>query len=250
MAEVSLRPGDLNYRAYVGRAECYDLMAGLQFSLLVLLGLREQHYLLDIGCGSLRGGRLFIPYLLAGRYFGLEPNRWLVEEGIRYELGEELFQNKRPTFAYNSDFNLEVFGVQFDVVLAQSIFSHTGLTQLRACLASAARVLRPDGLLIATFVERKADLARDEWVYPGLNHFSWATITAACREVGLLCYKLDWPHPLQTWFVAAFSLDRLKSLWIDVLPDDLILTGWRYRERRAGRLPGFYYPRNAVSFIR
>ena len=34
---------------------------------------REIHRLLDFGCGSLRLGRMAIPYLLEGHYFGIEP---------------------------------------------------------------------------------------------------------------------------------------------------------------------------------
>lgn len=55
---AGLKPGDHNYRAYVGKAEHYDLLSSLQFSLLSVVGLRDFHYLLDVGCGSLRGGRL------------------------------------------------------------------------------------------------------------------------------------------------------------------------------------------------
>lgn len=52
------------YRGYVGPEAQYDLMGATQFRLLCTLGLREHHTLLDFGCGSLRAGRLFIPYLL------------------------------------------------------------------------------------------------------------------------------------------------------------------------------------------
>jgi len=72
-----------NYKSYVGPLEFYDIVSGLQFVVLYLLGLREHHCLLDIGCGSLRGGKLFIPYLLPNRYFGIEPEKWLIEEGRR-----------------------------------------------------------------------------------------------------------------------------------------------------------------------
>ena len=64
------------------RAENYDLSSALQFSLLTSLGLRENHTLLDIGCGSLRGGRLALMYLLPEHYYGIEPEQWLIEEGI------------------------------------------------------------------------------------------------------------------------------------------------------------------------
>ncbi|ADE16693.1 Methyltransferase type 12 [Nitrosococcus halophilus Nc 4] len=239
-----LKPGDENYRAYVGRVEHYDLISALQFSLLGLLGLRESHYLLDVGCGSLRGGRLFIPYLQPSRYFGIEPNRWLVEEGINQEIGRDLVALKRPQFAYNDDFDLGVFHTDFDFILAQSIFSHTGPPLLRQCLRSAGRVLKQDGLLVATFVEREEDLiVGDEWVYPGLNHFSWSTIVAACSEAGLCCRKLDWPHTLQTWFVAAKDVQRIEAiaaLGVDTVPDEVILTGHRFAMRKAGRPPNFY----------
>ena len=61
-----------------------------------LLGLREHHSVLDFGCGSLRAGRLLIPYLLEGRYYGLEPNRWLIEDAMEHELGGALIDLKRP----------------------------------------------------------------------------------------------------------------------------------------------------------
>ena len=98
---LGLKPGDAHYRAYVGPPEDYDLIAAMTFNLLTTLGLRQHHSLLDIGCGSLRIGRLFIPYLNRGKYFGVEPNEWLVDEGIRRELGESLVQIKRPTFFFS-----------------------------------------------------------------------------------------------------------------------------------------------------
>ena len=98
---LGLKPGDPQYRAYVGPPEDYDLIAAMTFNLLTTLGLRQHHSLLDVGCGSLRIGRLLIPYLNRGKYFGVEPNEWLVDEGIRRELGETLVQIKRPTFFFS-----------------------------------------------------------------------------------------------------------------------------------------------------
>lgn len=238
-----LQPGDRHYRAYVGRVENYDVVSALQFNLLTLLGLREQHQLLDVGCGSLRGGRLFIPYLRPGHYFGIEPNAWLIQEGIAHEIGAELVALKQPRFAHNDDFNLDVFDTGFDFILAQSIFSHAGPTQIRCGLASACGVLKPWGLLVATFGERIKDEARDEWVYPGLNFYRWSSMAGFCAEAGLHCRKLDWPHPQQTWFAAASDPRRLEALaetGVDFLPDELVLSDIRLQERDAGRTPGFY----------
>ena len=62
-AAKALPPGARHYAAYVGPPEQYDFMGATQFRLLTTLGLREHHSVLDFGCGSLRAGRLLIPYL-------------------------------------------------------------------------------------------------------------------------------------------------------------------------------------------
>ena len=243
-----LKPGDSDYRAYVGEVQNYDRLAALQFGLVTLLGLREQHRLLDVGCGSLRGGRLFIPYLKTQRYYGLEPNQWLVQQGIESEIGEDLIELKQPVFAYKGDFDLGVFGETFDCILAQSIFSHAGKTQIDLCLQSVRRVLMPSGLLVATFVERADDLYEDHWVYPGLNQFSWRTIRNLCEANGLVCRKVDWPHPLQTWFVAAHEPEIISAALahgVDALADETILTPRKFAAKKSGRI--FNFLRHAKS---
>ena len=111
---AALKPGDPHYMAYVGPPTQYDFMGATQFRLLCALGLRARHRLLDFGCGSLRAGRLFIPYLEPGRYHGIEPNRWLIDEAIQKELGEDLIRIKQPRFDHNDRFDSGVFGCRFD----------------------------------------------------------------------------------------------------------------------------------------
>ncbi len=79
----ALAPGSDHYTAYVGPPQDYDFMGATQFRLLTTLGLRDHHRLLDFGCGSLRAGRLLIPYLNPGNYYGIEPNRWLIDDAYR-----------------------------------------------------------------------------------------------------------------------------------------------------------------------
>ena len=200
---VDLPNDDEFHRAYVGPADEYDLAAAWQFNLLTLvLGLRERHHLLEIGCGSLRVGRLFIPYLLPDHYCGLEPNDWLVREGIDKEVGADLARLKRPLFRQDDDFALSRFGRTFDFVLAQSVFSHTSKAQIEACLAESKRVLAPGGLFVATFLEGKEDYGGDAWVYPDCVEFTWDTIARLTEGQGLGCRRIDWGNPNgQQWVV-------------------------------------------------
>jgi SAM-dependent methyltransferase len=197
-----MRAGEHHHRAWVGPPQTYDLVAAGQFGLLTQLGLREHHTLLDVGCGSLRGGRLFIPYLLPERYFGIEPETWALEEGIASEVGRDLIDLKRPSFSDVDDFRLSVFGRRFDYILAQSIFSHAARHQIERCLAEAAEVLEPEGLLAATWMEGP-DHAGTEWVYPECATYQADSMGALVEAAGLRFEPVEWPHPNgQRWFVA------------------------------------------------
>src|SRR3972149_7572850 len=162
-----LPPGSGHYRAYIGSGEVYDLVGAIQFSILTFLGLREHHFLLDIGCGSLRGGRLFIPYLLPGRYFGIEPEQWLIEEGVTNEVGQDILRIKRPVFDNNPDFRLSIFNQEFDFILAHSIFTHASQQQIRGCLSESKKVMKSTSILAATFIQGEQSYTGSQWVYPG-----------------------------------------------------------------------------------
>ena len=210
---LGLKPGDPQYRAYVGPPEDYDLVAAMAFNLLTTLGLRQNHSLLDIGCGSLRIGRLLIPYLNRGKYFGVEPNEWLVDEGITRELGETLVQIKRPTFFFSdSPDTLAHAKVAFDFALAQSIFSHCGLDLIQAWLSAISGSLARDGVLVATFLIGEKDSAQTGWIYPDCVNYRPATLERAAGDVNLRFEILDWKHPRQTW--ALFAAPKFDSDWL------------------------------------
>jgi len=200
--KLGLRPGDKHYRAFIGPPEKYDLVSAMQFNLLTKYGLRETHSLLDIGCGSLRGGRLFIIYLLEGKYFGVEPEKWLVKDGIKYELGKGIIGFKKPKFLYKTDFDFSQFGEKFDFALAQSIFTHASQSQINTCMKNLALVANNEFKFLASFIEGEQNYDGEEWVYPGCVTYKYDYIKTIIEKYGFLCEKVDDIHPNNhTWLL-------------------------------------------------
>jgi len=206
--------GSHHFRAYVGPPQKYDIVAANQFNLLTSLGLREYHSLLDIGCGSLRGGRLFIPYLLPEMYFGIEPEQWLIEEGIKNNLGKDILKIKKPKFTNDGNFTLSGFNQNFDFILAQSIFSHATQNQIKRCLSEAKKVMTPTSRFVATFVKGEKNNEADKWLYPGCGEYTLDFMISLISEQGLTCKPLKWKHPNgQTWMLISSKENQ------DEIPD-------------------------------
>ncbi len=194
--------GSHHYRAFVGPPEKYDLIGASQFNLMTSLGLRENHFLLDIGCGSLRGGRLFIPYLLSNHYFGIEPEEWLVQEGINQNLGNDILKIKSPQFSFEKNFQFDVFDKKFDFILAQSIFSHASKKQIETCLQSAKKVMKENSFFAATFLKGDTNNTSEKWLYPESGTFTLEFFLNLIEDQGLFGRPLKWEHPNgQTWLV-------------------------------------------------
>lgn len=214
----SLQPGDDNYRAYVGPPAQYDFMGATQFRLLTALGLREDHHLIDIGCGSLRAGRLLLQYLLPGHYTGVEPNAWLWQQALEREIGADVQARKAPHFSTESDFQLaDLADASADFIIAQSIYSHTGLDLFATSLQAAARCLSPQGQFLFTAIlpgppGMTAPLPSGEkltgWLYPDCTCFTQQSILDACAAADLQVQRLAWYHPRQIWFRATASADH------------------------------------------
>ena len=209
---LGLSPGDAHYRAYVGPPEDYDLVAAMCFGLLTSLGLRGRHCLLDVGCGSLRLGRLLIPYLNAAHYYGLEPNQWLVDEGLAQELGASIVPLKEPQFYFGDSSQLIGKTDFFDFAIAQSIFSHCGLDLLTKHLTEIHSALAPGGALLATFVTGAADSEESGWVYPGCVNYTPELMAQLANDCGYEFELLDWLHPRQTW--ALFAKPDFDRSWL------------------------------------
>jgi len=222
----TLEPGEDHYRAYVGPPGRFDFMSATQFALLFQMGMKDNHRILDFGCGSLRLGRLLIPFLQKGGYFGIDPNKWLIGDGIERELGADAVRIKSPRFDYNTDYDCGVFGNKFDFIMAQSIVTHTGPGFMTSLFSSVAKNLEDNGLFLFSYTrehDEDAPLPADGWYYPGCVGYSRTTITKLLADCGLKSIALPWFHPGADWHVAALDdnalppTDRIGELTGQVL---------------------------------
>lgn len=105
----------------------WELLGNLQKSFLIEEGLKPHNSLLDFGCGTLRAGRLLIPYLDKGNYTGIDISDGVIEEAKRMVEADTNLKNKNPIIIYNHDMDFEfkdLNGMKYDFIIAQSVVTH------------------------------------------------------------------------------------------------------------------------------
>ena len=167
----------------------------LQFDYLAGHGLKPQQRMLDIGCGNLRAGRLFIGYLESGNYYGIDISPDILLAAQQVIVAEGL-QAKLPHLALVQDLKLDFLpDGQFDVVHAHSVFSHSPPEVIDECLAHVGRIMVPGGFFDFTFDRTEGaehQVLREDFYY------RTQTLTDLARRHGLeACFCDDWellPH--------------------------------------------------------
>ena len=123
----------------------------LQFDYLRRHGLRPSDRMLEIGCGNLRAGRLFIDYLDPGNYYGLDISPEILLDGQR-TLAEFGLQAKVPHLALVRDLTFGFLPpAHFSVVHAHSVFSHSRRHVIGECLSHVRRVMAPGAFFDFTY---------------------------------------------------------------------------------------------------
>ncbi|WP_440224063.1 class I SAM-dependent methyltransferase [Dokdonella sp. MW10] len=130
----------------------WDDIGTLQFEFLRRQGLQPFHRLLDVGCGSLRGGVHFVRYLDKGRYCGIDANASLVDAG-HHELALAGLDQRGARLVADANFDVGRFGETFDYAIAVSVITHLFTDHIQACLKRVRHVLEQNGTFYVTFFE-------------------------------------------------------------------------------------------------
>ncbi len=123
----------------------------MQLSYLVKHGLLRTDRMLEIGCGNLRAGRFFIGYLKSGNYYGIDisPEILLSAQQV---LAEDQLQDKVPRLAFTNDLTLAFLPARyFNVVHANSVFTHCPIEIIEECFAHVGRLMAPGAIFDFTF---------------------------------------------------------------------------------------------------
>jgi SAM-dependent methyltransferase len=171
----------------------WEEIGNLQFGYLVNHGLRSEHRLLDLGCGTLRGGRHFIRYLDAAHYSGID----ISEKALAYArelVVEEGLSDKRPHLVLNESKILDFaqFDDSFDVILAQSVFTHLPVEVIEHCFCHVGKIMHDESRFFFTFWESPVATRT------GLKEFSYpVTFFEALAERHSFVIRLgdDYLHP-------------------------------------------------------
>jgi hypothetical protein len=183
------------HREYVGGR--WEEIGQLQLDMLKNEGLRPQHCLLDIACGSFRLGVKAIDYLDASNYLGVEKERRLVELGVEHEIGADRLHAKRPEIIVSSGFEFERLSKSPDFTIAQSLFTHLTPEQIDLCFIKLRPRMKPTTRFFATFFEVETG-ARNPKRSNDWGYFSYSReqiIDFGVRNGYTAHYIGDWNHP-------------------------------------------------------
>lgn len=132
----------------VGPPKLWRNKRAFQIKFLKKHGLKPQHKLVDLGCGTLRGGIPLIEYLQKGHYYGLEVREETLEEG-RKELAEAGLEHKNPVLLPSPDLPAIDLGTKCEYIWAFSVLVHMNDSILDGALGFVAKHLAQDGVFFA-----------------------------------------------------------------------------------------------------
>jgi ubiquinone/menaquinone biosynthesis C-methylase UbiE len=173
----------------------WEEIGQLQFDFLRQMGLKPTHSMLDIGCGTLRGGRYFIRYLDPSNYTGIDISPACLD-AARKLLEDEGLTDKTPNLVLNEGRTMqfrELRGQRFDFILAQSVFTHLPESIIQECFANVKTCMHETSVFYFTYSQASENkrVGNKHFAYP------WAFFEHLARTNGFVSEEMShlYPHP-------------------------------------------------------
>lgn len=147
----------------------WEKVGRLQFEFLLSKNLKPNHTMLDIGCGTLRGGQHFIRHLNPGNYYGIDISPKAVAYAKHF-VQQEYLSRKDPHLILSENKNLKFqeFSETFDCILAQSVFTHLKPEHIQECFQNIGRIMHETSSFYFTYfqgIEHRQTSVKD-FCYP------------------------------------------------------------------------------------
>jgi hypothetical protein len=136
-------------------------------------------------------------------YGGYERHKTLFEAAT-VELARAGVEQTRGHFIFNDRFDFSSVPMQFDFVLAGSLFVRLPLNQVAQCIAASLKMLKPGGTLFATWYDADPAAAfdcaprGDGFVTHGSAepyHYTFPLLQHVCEALGARVERLDVENP-------------------------------------------------------
>ena len=177
----------------VGPAFLWKQKREFQITFLKDNGLQPEHFLLDLGCGTLRGGIPIIDYLQPGHYYGIDVRENVLREA-RKELKENGLQFKKPILIKIDRLKSLSLGLKFDIIWAFSVLFHMDDNTLDECFGFVKKHLKSNGVFFSNvslgneygkweefpFIKRNLEL----YEILAKNHYLNMTVLGTLSELG------------------------------------------------------------------
>jgi ABC-type polysaccharide/polyol phosphate transport system ATPase subunit len=170
------------------------------FDFLERRGLRPEHFVLEVGCGSLSSASRLLPYMQPHHYWGYEKNLELYIAGSQIELPRRGIRVELGQFIVNDDYDFSQAPHAFDLAIASSLFRRLPLNSIARCIAAVVAKLAPNGAFYATWPDNPDPTRFEPIVQPNGSttysdrdpfHYSFAVLAAIVEAVGGRAERLD-----------------------------------------------------------
>lgn len=134
--------------AMVGPPRLWKKKRQFQIDYLLEQGLRPEHRVMDLGCGTLRGGIPIIDHVEAGNYYGIEVRSEVIAEAHR-EIRKSGLAHKAASLVIARNLGLLRLGVEFQYIWSFSVLIHMDDDEVAAAFDCVYANLGENGVFLA-----------------------------------------------------------------------------------------------------